>query len=174
MISYRRMALIFGLLCGVALTLYSSPERLVAVLSPTEGNTVRGTVIFTQAHEGVRVAGELQGLTPGSHAFHIHQYGDLTDPSGKSAGDHFNPENTLHGSPDSHEHHAGDIGNVFAGANGTAIIDTVLPFLNLNGDSSILGRAVVVHAGADDFESHASGGAGSRVAFGVIGYSNMD
>ncbi|MCA8949470.1 MAG: superoxide dismutase family protein [Planctomycetes bacterium] len=38
----------------------------------------------------------------------------------------------------------------------------------LGGEHSILGRALVVHAGEDTFEQP-TGAAGARVAFGVIG-----
>ena len=50
----------------------------IAVLYPTKGNYVRGTVIFTPSSSvvGVTVSGTVSGLRPGSsHGFHVHQYG---------------------------------------------------------------------------------------------------
>ncbi len=58
----------------------SAPEysELVAVVHPTEGSEVSGTVTFTKTADGVQVQGEISGLAEGNHAFHIHQYGDCT------------------------------------------------------------------------------------------------
>ncbi|NIQ08454.1 MAG: superoxide dismutase family protein, partial [Gammaproteobacteria bacterium] len=50
--------------------------RAVAVLHPTQGNSVQGTVTFTQGENGIRVVAEVTGLEPGQHGFHIHEYGD--------------------------------------------------------------------------------------------------
>jgi Cu-Zn family superoxide dismutase len=46
--------------------------------------------------------------------------------------------------------------------------------LKLNGPNSIIGRAVIVHAGEDDLESQPSGNAGPRVACGVIGIAKEE
>src|SRR5690349_458599 len=88
--------------------------QAVAQLSPTQGNSVSGTVAFAQATGGVKVTVDLQGLAPGKHGFHIHDKGDCSAPDGSSAGDHYNPHGAQHGAPDSGERHAGDFGNVDA------------------------------------------------------------
>ena len=141
----------------------------VAVLQPTKGSQVKGTITFTKTQEGVRVQGEVTGLTPGKHGFHVHEYGDLTSPDGKSAGDHFNPAGHPHAAPGAGPHHAGDLGNIVAGENGTAKVDMLAKELAFEGAASILGRGLVVHAKADDLKSQPSGDAGDRVAVGVIG-----
>src|SRR5437868_11912085 len=71
----------------------------IAVLSPTQGNDARGTVYFTRLKDGVRVDGEISGLKPGSHGFHIHDKGDCSSPDANSAGGHYNPTGMPHGSP---------------------------------------------------------------------------
>src|SRR5947207_13716442 len=49
----------------------SAPLKAVAVLHPTAGSKVSGTVTFTEEADGVRVRAEITGLTPGNHGFHI-------------------------------------------------------------------------------------------------------
>ncbi len=144
-------------------------SKAIAVLHPTQGDSVRGTVQFIQTAEGVRVIANVQGLTPGKHGFHIHEFGDCSAPDATSAGGHFNPTHQPHGAPDAPKHHIGDLGNLEADANGKAHMDRVFPFLRLAGPMGIIGRAVIIHSGADDLKSQPTGKAGKRVACGVIG-----
>lgn len=147
-----------------------STREAIAVLNPTEGNDVRGRVTFTATDGGVRVVADLEGLGAETHGFHVHEFGDCSAPDASSAGDHFNPQNTPHGAPDAPaaERHAGDLGNIEAGADGTARYDRTDTVLSLGGANSIVGKAVVVHAGRDDLTSQPSGDAGDRLACGVI------
>lgn len=144
------------------------PEDGIAVLRPTKGNQVRGIIRLTQTDKGVRLRGRVQGLTPGKHGFHIHEYGDLSSPDGKSAGGHYAPKGHKHGGPEAAEHHAGDLGNIVADDNGIAQVDKMSNDLKLH---FVVGRAIVVHAKMDDLKSQPSGDAGPRVAYGVIGYA---
>jgi superoxide dismutase, Cu-Zn family len=146
------------------------PREAVAVLSSTEGHEVRGVLLFQQKEEGVHVTGQVTGLTPGEHGFHIHEFGDLRDPEGNSAGGHFNPDGHKHGGPEDHERHAGDLGNITADARGVARVDKLADGLKLH---FVIGRSIVVHAGADDLKSQPSGDAGPRVALGVIGFAEV-
>lgn len=143
--------------------------KAVCVLHPTEGNDVTGTVTFTQSGAGVLVVAELEGLTPGKHGFHVHQYGDCSSLDASSAGGHFNPAEEQHGAPDDEMRHVGDLGNLEADQNGKATYERVDSAISLNGNHSIIGRAIIVHAGEDDLTSQPTGDAGARVAAGVIG-----
>lgn len=145
--------------------------RVVAVVHPTEGNDASGTVTFEEADDGVRVQGEFEGLEPGMHGFHIHEFGDCTADDGTSAGGHYNPTNSDHGAPDDDERHMGDMGNIEANDDGSATINYVDEEIEL---SSIAGRGVVVHGGEDDLQSQPSGDAGPRVGCGVVGIANAD
>ncbi|XP_058082034.1 superoxide dismutase [Cu-Zn] 1-like isoform X3 [Magnolia sinica] len=150
--------------------------KAVAVLGGKEG--VCGTVNFTQEGNGpTTVTGTLSGLQPGLHGFHVHALGDTTNGC-LSTGAHFNPVGKEHGAPEDENRHAGDLGNVTAGEDGTAtftIVDSQIP---LTGPNSIIGRAVVVHADPDDLGkgghelSKSTGNAGGRVACG--GYRLQD
>ena len=143
--------------------------RAVAVLHPTQGSSASGEVRFLEVNGGVRVTGEVRGLTPGKHGFHIHELGDCSAPDGTSAGGHYNPMGKPHGGPDSVERHVGDLGNITADMSGKASYDRIDRYLSLNGPYSIIGRAVIIHAGEDDLVSQPTGNAGARVACGVIG-----
>ncbi|CAH1799817.1 unnamed protein product [Owenia fusiformis] len=147
-----------------------------AVCCLAGAGAVKGVVTFTQegADGPVKVDGELTGLTPGKHGFHIHEFGDNTNGC-TSAGPHFNPEGKTHGAPDAAERHVGDLGNVTAGDDGVAKVEITDKLLNLVGPNSIIGRTVVVHDGVDDLGlgghelSSTTGNAGGRGACGVIG-----
>ena len=145
-------------------------SEFVAVLHPTEGSDVEGVVLFSNTEDGVRVGANVQGLGPmSSHGFHIHEFGDCSAPDGTSAGGHFNPGGQPHGAPEAEQRHVGDLGNLVSNGAGVAQTNVVDPVLSFTGVNSILGRAVVIHAGADDLESQPTGAAGPRLACGVIG-----
>jgi Cu-Zn family superoxide dismutase len=144
-------------------------QKALCVLYPTKGNEVEGMVTFTQTDSGVLVSAAVSGLTEGKHGFHIHEYGNCSAPDGTSAGGHFNPENEKHGGPDHEMRHVGDMGNLDADENGNALLEYVDTKLSLEGEHSIIGRGMIVHAGKDDLTSQPTGAAGARVACGVIG-----
>lgn len=149
-------------------------SKAVAVIHPTEGNKASGTVTFTESGDGVQVEAEIEGVDEGNHGFHIHQYGDCTAPDGTSAGGHYNPEDNQHAGPDAENRHVGDMGNIEAGADGMATKSYVDSVITLNGPNSIIGHAVIVHAGEDDLKSQPTGDAGSRLGCGVIGIGNTE
>jgi Cu-Zn family superoxide dismutase len=148
----------------------SAPLKAVAVLHPTAGNKVSGTVTFSEEADGVKVRAEIAGLAPGNHGFHVHEFGDCSAADASSAGAHFNPTKQPHAGPDAPERHVGDMGNVQADASGKATLEYVDHQISLTNDErSVIGRSVVVHAKADDLKSQPAGDSGARVACGVIG-----
>ncbi|KAK0398120.1 hypothetical protein QR680_002436 [Steinernema hermaphroditum] len=151
----------------------------VAVLSGDRG--VSGIVFFSQEKEGkpTTIQGEINGLTPGLHGFHIYQYGDCRN-GGIFAGPHFNPFGKAHGGPKDDNRHVGDLGNVEANAAGIASFEMVSSLVQIHGVNSVVGRSLIVHGGQDDLgrgkggrkeESLKTGNAGAHVACGVIGHS---
>jgi Cu-Zn family superoxide dismutase len=146
-----------------------SVTKAVAVLSSTKGNDISGVVTFTKVDGGVKIVADVTGLTPGSHGFHIHEFGDCSAADGASAGGHFNPHHMQHGAPDAEMRHAGDFGNLEAEATGKAHYERLDTVISLEGADSIIGHAVIVHAKADDLKTQPTGNAGARVACGVIG-----
>ena len=141
----------------------------ICVLHPTEGSETMGTVTFTKKPDGVFVKADARGLSPGKHGFHIHEFGDCSQLDGKSAGGHFNPTAKNHGGPESIERHVGDLGNLVAGEDGIAHYEWMDKMLSFSVENSIIGRAIIVHAGEDDLTTQPTGNAGARLACGVIG-----
>src|SRR5437763_2848194 len=156
-----------GLACSVGWA--ADTRKAIAVLHPTSGNNVSGTVTFTASGNEVKVIADVTGLTPGKHGFHVHEFGDCSSPDGNSAGGHFNPTHKQHGAPDAADRHAGDLGNIEADASGKARLDWKDKAMKLSGPDSIVGRSVIVHEKEDDLKTQPTGNAGGRVACGVIG-----
>lgn len=163
-----------GLLCGgcnTARVMTAKAENkpvAKAELMAASGSSVRGTVLFTQMSDYVEVRADVTGLTPGLHGFHVHDKGDCSDPTATSAGGHFNPDMSMHGAPDSDMRHVGDLGNLAADNSGHASMVWKDRQLSFNGAHSILGRAVIIHASADDLKSQPAGNSGARIACGSI------
>ena len=148
-----------------------STLRAIARMESKSGSSVSGAVVFTAFEGPMVMGGVLDGGEPGTNAIHIHEVGDCSAADGTSAGPHFNPAGAPHGSPDdpADQHHAGDLGNITFNEQGQARFDRVLgTTLAFEGDTGIVGRAVIVHAEADDFETQPTGAAGARIACGVI------
>ncbi|RJQ87920.1 MAG: superoxide dismutase family protein [Desulfobacteraceae bacterium] len=145
----------------------------VAVLHPTQGNKAAGAVRFIKTQDGVKIMADLQGLPPGKHGFHIHEFGDCSAADATSAGGHFNPTNHPHAAPTVQKRHVGDLGNIEAKADGSAHMETTDKMIQLEGQNGVMGRAVVVHAGEDDLKTQPTGDSGARVACGVIGHAKQ-
>jgi len=150
--------------------------KAVCVLRGDPG--VEGVIWFTQPESGkpTVIEGEIKGLSPGEHGFHIHALGDSTQGC-TSAGPHFNPFNKTHGGPGDETRHVGDLGNVTANDKGIASVKVTDKLIQLGGENSVVGRSMVVHAKVDDLgkggddESLKTGNAGARVGCGVIGWA---
>lgn len=162
----RILTILLALLALSACAAKAPPAE--AVMRPVKGSATAGLITFTQVGENVRIKAHITGLTPGAHGFHIHEKGDC-DATGMNAGRHFNPTNQRHGDPAKPAHHAGDLPMLVAGAAGSAKFEAVMGGISLGpGPANILNRAVVIHAGPDDYTTQPSGNSGPAVACGVI------
>jgi Cu-Zn family superoxide dismutase len=147
-------------------------KRAVAVIHGFGESPAKGVLQFTATADGVEIVGEISGLKPGKHGFHIHEFGDCSSADPKCHGGHFNPDKKKHGGPSDVERHVGDLGNITANGRGVAEIRITDRLIALSGPRSIIGRAVIIHAKADDLKSQPSGDAGDRIAGGVVGIAN--
>jgi superoxide dismutase, Cu-Zn family len=132
-----------------------------------------GAVYVTATPEGVALEGALIGLPPGEHGFHIHQTGRCEPPAFESAGHHLGSDEAAHGFDAPGGPHAGDLQNLAVAADSTASVEQTNERVTLRGGVYALlddnGSALVIHAGPDDYVTQTSGGAGDRIACGVIG-----
>ena len=147
-------------------------KTLAISLSPKSDSKVSGNITFTEDSGVVTMVAYLNGLEEGEHAIHIHEKADCSSDDGKSTGGHWNPTMEPHGKWGAIEgYHKGDIGNFNATADGKGAITFATNEWCIGcGDDKkdIVGKAIIVHQGIDDFKSQPSGAAGSRVSCGGI------
>lgn len=148
------------------------PKVLEISLSPKSESDVAGTVIFTEESGMVTMVANMTGLSEGAHAIHIHEKADCSSPDGKSAGGHWNPTMQPHGKwGDTKGYHKGDIGNFTSDADGKGSITFATNEWCIGCEdekANIVGKAIIVHQGKDDYTSQPSGDAGSRVSCGGV------
>ena len=145
-------------------------KTALATIGETNESGVAGKAVFTQTGDNIKLVVSLANASAGEHAVHIHATGDCSAPDGTSAGGHWNPTGVAHGKWGEGEFHLGDIGNMTVDDQGMGKIEltTNLWEMNTGSDIDIVGKAIIVHAGADDFVSQPSGNAGARIGCGVI------
>ncbi len=149
-----------------------APKTLKVMLEAKSESTATGEVTFTEENGNVTMVAHLNGLEEGEHAIHIHEKADCSSADGKSTGGHWNPTFKAHGKWGSEEgYHKGDIGNFTADSTGHGMINLTTDEWCIGcGDQTkdILGKAIIVHAGSDDFTTQPTGAAGGRVSCGGI------
>jgi Cu-Zn family superoxide dismutase len=142
------------------------------ILESKSESSAMGKAEFSEVNGMVRFDMKLSGLTPGMHAVHIHEKADCSSPDGKSAGGHWNPTMAKHGKwGDAEGYHKGDIGNFTADENGdgTITIETDEWCIGCDDETkNVLGKAIIVHQGVDDYTTQPTGDAGGRVSCGGI------
>ncbi|MBW8199221.1 superoxide dismutase family protein [Flagellimonas abyssi] len=146
----------------------TEPESITFSMEPKSDSNVNGEVVFTQENGNVTMKATFTGLDEGEHAIHLHEKADCSSADGKSTGGHWNPTFEKHGKWGAEDgYHKGDIGNFTADADGNATVDFSTDEWCIGCDDekkNILGKAVIVHQGVDDYTSQPSGAAGARIA----------
>jgi Cu-Zn family superoxide dismutase len=169
----ERKSVLAGLLLAAGLA-FATPavaaDTAHAVLEDKDGKEV-GKVDFTDTPSGVLMRLDLTAVPPGEHALHLHTAGKCEPPDFKSAGGHFNPDDTKHGLMSDEGPHAGDLPDIYVPESGKITIEVLAPLVTLNGERALLdadGTAIVIHEGADDALTDPAGNSGKRIACGVI------
>lgn len=167
----RRILFVFatGLLSTFALA--QEPATAVASFVDAKGEANGSAELSAPPAGGAFIKIEVTGLPADQWvAFHVHETGTCDHETGhESAGGHFNPGSTEHGYLAANGPHAGDMPNQYVPADGTLRAEVFNPAVTLaEGDASIRGRALMIHAKGDDYRSQPSGDAGDRLACAVI------
>ena len=133
-----------------------------------------GEVKFSDSKQGLVIETNLAELPAGARGFHIHQNPscepDIKDGvagAALKAGSHYDPQQSgAHAAPTGNGH-LGDLPVLQVQNNGLAQVKLLAPRLTL---AHIKGRAVMIHAGGDNYsdQPQALGGGGARIACGVI------
>lgn len=160
---------------GAALATASDHPRASASFIDRDGIEV-GKAMLTEGPHGVLIDLDLHGLPPGRRAIHIHGIGTCEDPDEGfvASGGHLNPEGRKHGlmNPDGPDN--GDLPNLIVRDDGTVQVELFTHLASLHGADgrpAMLdydGAAFVIHQHRDDHFSQPIGGAGPRIACGVI------
>ena len=152
------------------------PRMAIASLQFTDAYPdASGSVVFTETDGGVEISAQINygGETRvGPHGFHLHETADCSAADFTSSGGHFNPAGVDHGAPDADPHHGGDFGNIEIGEDFSGSLEMTSSTLSFDGANSVVGRAVILHAGEDDLTSQPTGAAGARDACGVVEMTN--
>ena len=126
---------------------------------------MKGSLEFVYDHQRkcMHIRGLIQGLSPGLHGMHIHEFGDGSSSEENqenrcmaTGGHYYNEKSDI-----------GDLGNIKAGDDGTAHVDICNKNVHTIYSTSVIGRSVVVHAGPN-------GDAGRRVGCGVIAMASFN
>lgn len=142
-----------------------------AEITPTSSESdLSGQVTISTTPDGLLIQATLTNAPPGDHGFHIHEGASCAD-GGNAAKGHFNPDDVQHGKlvTDGFSNaHAGDLGNITIGADGTGTLsETILGLSLTEGKYAIANHAVILHEKVDNF-GQPTGNAGGRIGCGII------
>lgn len=145
------------------------PDAVVQ-LEGKSGSSLTGTAELRRTGTGVLLTLRVNNAAPGVHGVHLHEVGDCSAPDATSAGAHWNPTAAPHGHLGKPPAHLGDIGNLVVDAEGRGALEFVTELWTVGGGglNDVLGKALVIHATADDLASQPSGNSGARIGCGVV------
>jgi Cu-Zn family superoxide dismutase len=155
----------------IVVTAADAPPPVPIELRRADGSLV-GRAMVWQGPTGLEVRVQAAGLPAGHYGVHLHAVGRCEGPDFGSAGPHWNPTGRQHGSLNPRGHHLGDLPNLDVDEHGAGRLEfTIAGASATNGADGIFdadGTAVVIHAGADDYQTDPSGNSGARIACGVL------
>lgn len=171
---------ILGAVIATCLLVVTSTQAAVEVtmhrVSPEGVSEIAGTVHLEDSEDGLLLMPGLNGLEPGAHGFHVHEY-PLCDPQEKggemvaagTAGGHYDPENTgKHAGPNG-DGHLGDLPVLEVNEEGIADTSVTAPRLSVD---DLAGRSLMIHSGGDNYSDDPKplGGGGERIACGIADF----
>lgn len=139
----------------------------LAPLKNSNGIAV-GRASAREAAGGLRITIDATGMPPGTHGAHVHTTGRCDAPGFMTAGGHWNPTGTMHGTLNPAGPHQGDLPNLVIGADGRGTLGITIPGATLAGLLEGDGSAIIIHEKIDDLMTDPSGNSGGRIACGVF------
>ena len=123
-----------------------SPVAVATAILAENKYHITGQIRFEEMEDGTtRVTGNVHGITEGDHGIAIHVFGDVGNWCRNTGG-----------------HYIGDLGNIYGeGRHSDSSYSADIPHLPLSGEYSIIGRSIVIQAGAN-------GTYGQLLACGII------
>jgi len=172
MTTSKRLSVAAALFLLPAAAFAQSATFDVSRISETGVGEKIGTITAVETKQGMSFQVEIRGLPAGEHGFHVHERGDcgpgMKDgkmSAGEAAGPHYDPEGKKSHRGPSGDGHKGDLPMLSLDDKGTAKTVNVE---NLK-MSDISGKAIVIHAGGDNYtDQPENGGGGARIACGVV------
>jgi superoxide dismutase, Cu-Zn family len=147
------------------LIVFTSHATTVTSQVYATNGTMLGRVSFEDSQYGLLIKPQLSRLPVGLHGFHIHQHPDCGD-NAMSAGGHFDPAATNSHQGPYGDGHLGDLPILATNSNGEANTPLLAPRLTTQ---YIQGRAIMIHAGGDNYsDTPPLGGGGARIGCGKI------
>lgn len=162
----------FGILIFLLISCTDKLSSVYEVEMYNQDGDMVGTATFTEHSEGVEVKVEVEGLSPGFHGIHFHEFPHCEGPDFKTAGNHLNPENKQHGRMHPEGFHLGDLPNVEADLKGKVNAEVILEGATLlDGKNSLLedgGGALIITENPDDGLTQPGGNSGKRLICGEL------
>ena len=137
-------------------------KHAYAQISGNEENPyLTGKIDFYQRNNNVWVIADIKRLPEspsGFFALHIHDGESCDGENFPNSDTHYNPQNMPH------PMHAGDLPPLLS-CRGKAYMAVMTDRFSVD---EIIGKAVIIHSGTDDFRTQPSGDAGDKIACGII------
>jgi superoxide dismutase, Cu-Zn family len=164
------------LVAAISLLLVTSShadDRATVEFKDRDGNAV-GSGTLREGPAGVLLRLKLDGLGAGWKAIHVHRTGTCHDHGEgfQASGPHLDPDDREHGLLNADGPELGDLPNIYS-HDGVVRAEIFIHGARLDDSERGLlrsgGTALVIHENPDDHRSQPIGGAGARIACGVIG-----
>lgn len=149
-------------------------EKAHSAIINNQGKEI-GEAHYTQGNEGVLLEIKLDGLPAGKHGMHFHEVGTCKDHDHfKMAKGHIMPTGKPHGYLHAEGPHEGNLPNLIVHKDGSAHVELYTELVSISGQGGKAplldenGSVLMIHINEDDHKTQPIGGAGARIACGVI------
>ena len=167
--SIAKLNIFLVLIISISCNTNNQVISIKKTIKPINNSNISGTISLqtsSQVNDSVYLEAHVYGLDPRTKAIHIHEFGDCSSDDGLSTGGHWNPTDTKHGKwGDPTGFHLGAIGNFQVDSIGHGMLKfgTDLWCLGCEEKNDIMGKAIIIHNGQDDYISQPSGASGMRI-----------